>query len=45
MFRVDGDVRRINIPPMEHNEVHAMVFDIINDAQRNAYEDNLEFEL
>ena len=31
MIRVDGDVRRINLPAMEHKEVHALVYDILND--------------
>ncbi|MCX9157431.1 type IV pilus twitching motility protein PilT [Niveibacterium sp. 24ML] len=39
MIRVHGDVRRINLPPMEHKEVHAMVYDIMNDSQRKMYED------
>ena len=42
MIRVHGDVRRINLPPMEHKDVHAMVYDIMNDAQRKHYEDTLE---
>src|SRR5512136_1112190 len=42
MIRVNGDVRRINLPPMEHKDVHAMVYDIMNDAQRKHYEENLE---
>jgi twitching motility protein PilT len=42
MIRVHGDVRRINLPPMEHKDVHAMVYDIMNDAQRKHYEENLE---
>ncbi len=42
MIRVHGDVRRINLPPMEHKEVHAMVYDIMNDLQRKVYEENLE---
>ncbi len=40
--RIDGDIRRINFPVMEHKEVHAMVYDIMNDKQRKEYEDNLE---
>src|SRR6186997_3367246 len=42
MIRVHGDVRRINLPPMEHEDVHAMVYDIMSDAQRKMYEENLE---
>jgi Tfp pilus assembly pilus retraction ATPase PilT len=39
MIRVHGDVRRINLPPLEHKDVHAMVYDIMNDAQRKHYEE------
>ncbi len=42
MIRVHGDIRRINLPPMEHEDVHSMVYDIMSDAQRKAYEENLE---
>jgi twitching motility protein PilT len=42
MIRVHGDVRRINLPPMEHKDVHAMVYDIMNDSQRKVYEESLE---
>ena len=33
MIRVDGDIRRINVDPMEHEQVHGMVYDIMNDKQ------------
>ncbi|HMV06164.1 MAG TPA: type IV pilus twitching motility protein PilT [Accumulibacter sp.] len=42
MIRVNGDVRRINLPAMEHKDVHSMVYDIMSDAQRKHYEDSLE---
>ena len=42
MIRVHGDVRRINLPPMEHKEVHAMAYDIMNDGQRKQYEETWE---
>src|SRR5690606_15605275 len=42
MIRVDGDVRRINLPPMEHKEVHALIYDIMNDKQRKDFEEFLE---
>ena len=42
MIRVHGDVRRINVDPLEHKQVHDMVYDIMNDAQRKAYEETLE---
>jgi twitching motility protein PilT len=42
MIRVDGDVRRINLPAMEHKEVHALVYEVMNDKQRKDYEELLE---
>ncbi|MDB5805237.1 MAG: pilus retraction protein PilT [Betaproteobacteria bacterium] len=42
MIRVHGDVRRINLPAMDHSEVHGMIYDIMNDSQRKHYEENLE---
>src|SRR5476649_1085365 len=42
MIRVHGDVRRINVPPLEHKDVHGMIYDIMNDGQRKHYEENLE---
>jgi twitching motility protein PilT len=35
-------VRRINLPPLEHRDVHGMIYDIMNDGQRKAYEEILE---
>ncbi len=42
MIRVDGDVRRINLPPLEHSEVHSLIYEIMNDKQRKDYEEFLE---
>ena len=42
MIRVDGDVRRINLPPMEHKEVHSLIYEIMNDRQRKDFEEHLE---
>jgi twitching motility protein PilT len=44
MIRVHGDVRRINVDPLDHKQVHAMVYDIMNDNQRKAYEEFLEID-
>ncbi|CAI8957949.1 type IV pilus twitching motility protein PilT [Methylocaldum szegediense] len=42
MIRVDGDIRRINVPALDHKEVHALIYDIMNDKQRRDYEEFLE---
>jgi len=44
MIRVHGDVRRINLPPLEHKDVHGMIYDIMNDGQRKQYEEMLEVD-
>jgi twitching motility protein PilT len=42
MIRVDGDVRRINLPALEHTEVHSLIYEIMNDKQRKDFEEFLE---
>lgn len=42
MIRVDGDVRRINVDAFDHKQVHNMVYDIMSDRQRKAFEEHLE---
>ena len=42
MIRVDGDVKRINLPALEHKQVHAMIYDIMNDKQRKDFDENFE---
>ncbi len=42
LIRVDGEVRRINLPALEHKEVHKLVYDIMNDKQRRDFEEKLE---
>ena len=42
MIRVDGDVKRVNMPPLSHKDVHSMIYDIMNDKQRKDFEEFLE---
>ena len=42
MIRVDGDIRRINVPPMDNKAVHNMLYDIMNDRQRKDFEEFFE---
>jgi len=42
MIRVDGDIRRINVPPLDHKTVHALIYDIMNDKQRKDFEEFFE---
>ena len=43
-IRVDGDVRKLNIPAFDEKDVNALVYDIMNDRQRKEYEQNLEVD-
>ena len=42
MIRVDGDIRRLNVPAMEDREVRKLIYDIMGDHQRRDYEEFLE---
>ena len=44
MIRVHGDVRRINVEPLDHKMVHGMVYDIMSDSQRKHFEEFLEVD-
>ncbi|WP_456378250.1 type IV pilus twitching motility protein PilT [Thiolapillus sp.] len=44
MIRVDGDIRRVNVPALDHKNVHSLVYDIMNDKQRRDYEEFLEVD-
>ncbi|MCZ6450542.1 MAG: PilT/PilU family type 4a pilus ATPase, partial [Deltaproteobacteria bacterium] len=40
MLRIHGDLKKLDHPSLTQEDVHAMVFDIMNDAQRKAFEEN-----
>ncbi|MHB1565689.1 MAG: type IV pilus twitching motility protein PilT [Acidiferrobacter sp.] len=42
LIRVDGDIKRINVDPLDERAVHNMVYDIMNDKQQKEYEERLE---
>ena len=42
MIRVDGDVRRINLPALDAKAVQELIYDIMNDKQRQDFEELLE---
>jgi twitching motility protein PilT len=45
MIRVHGDVRRLNVEALDHERVHAMVYDVMSDAQRKHFEETLECDV
>ena len=42
MIRVDGDMRKIDLPIMDHKTVHGLIYEIMSDKQRKDYEEFLE---
>lgn len=42
MIRTDGDIRRIDLPPMDQKKIHELIYDIMNDKQRKEFEMHLE---
>ncbi len=42
ILRIDGDIRRLNVPVLDHKQVHSMIYDIMNDRQRKDFEEFLE---
>ena len=44
MIRINGEVKRLNIEPLDAKAVHGMIYDIMNDKQRKFFEENLEVD-
>ncbi|MBN2866873.1 MAG: type IV pilus twitching motility protein PilT [Thiotrichales bacterium] len=42
MLRNDGDIRKVNLPNLEAEEIHGMIYDVMNDQQRKNFEEYLE---
>ena len=42
MIRVDGEVRKVNVPALENKEVNNLIYDIMDDKQRKDFEERLE---
>lgn len=44
IIRVDGEMNRLDMPALTHEQVHALIYDIMNDGQRKIYEESLEHD-
>jgi len=42
LIRVDGEIKRINVDPLDDRTVHNMIYDIMNDKQQKNFEEFLE---
>lgn len=45
VVRVHGDLRRVDMPPLDENAVHALVYSVMNDLQRLQFEKHLELDM
>ncbi|MDQ6983948.1 MAG: twitching motility protein PilT, partial [Ghiorsea sp.] len=44
MIRINGDMTKIKMPPIEDKQVQTMVYDIMNDSQRKHFEEFLDLD-
>lgn len=44
MVRVHGSMKKIKVPPLTSEQTHAMIYDIMNDAQRKLFEEHSELD-
>lgn len=44
MIRVDGDIRRLNMPSLNHQQVLALIYESMNDRQRAEYDTHMEVD-
>jgi twitching motility protein PilT len=44
VVRIHGEMRKIEVPALDKDEVHNMIYEILNDNQRKAYEEHLELD-
>lgn len=44
MFRIHGDIRKLDMEPLTEDEVHTMIYDILNDHQRKIFEEHRELD-
>lgn len=44
MARIHGEIHRIDLPPLTAEDTHRLMFDVMNDAQRRVFQENLEVD-
>lgn len=42
IIRVNGHMRKVDVPPMSSKQVHDLLYDIMNDNQRKVFDEQLE---
>jgi len=43
-IRIHGEMRKVELPNLDREAVHNMIYGILNDQQRKVYEENLELD-
>jgi twitching motility protein PilT len=43
-IRIHGEMRKVELPNLDKESVHNMIYGILNDQQRKVYEENLELD-
>lgn len=44
MIRIDGDIRRINLPSVDQKQVHDLIYEVMNDTHRKEFQKRLEID-
>ena len=44
IVRIDGDIQKVDMPSLPKDEVHSMLYDILNDQQRKIFEEKKEID-
>lgn len=44
MVRIHGDMQKVDMPALPKEEVHSLLYDILNDQQRKIFEENHEID-
>lgn len=44
IVRIDGDITRINLPAMNHDDVYDQVYGVMNDSQRKTFDAEMEVD-
>src|SRR5262249_12002662 len=42
MLRINGDLKKLDHPVLTRDQVHTMIYDMMNDLQRKIFEEHLE---
>jgi len=43
-IRINGEMRKVELPNLDREDVHNMIYGILNDQQRKTYEEHLELD-